>query len=201
MNNTIRNISSPAIIFSLMIFTSCVRKNQDELKRTDSLMNVLDSAENKFLASDSTRIQNVLDSMNHKTKLIQKFASDTLDKEMTIFLSDYLRIQQALEKYYPDRRNIIPQITLSKKQLDNMKHDLNNGAISKEEFEKYFPEEERAVTELSSYISMTTSKAYLLLLQYDFIRTKVDFFITTLDTIHQREEKNPDLSQENIDTD
>jgi hypothetical protein len=197
----LRQISLAGIIFSLLIFSSCMKNNQAEIKQADSLMTALDSAEIKFMSFDTTRIHNILDSTDHKVELIKKFAPDSLDKETTILLANYLHIHQALEKYPPDRRNIFPQISFSKKQLNDMKHDLTSGAMSKEDFIKNFPEEGKAIAELSSYISMTSSKASLVIAQYDFMKAKVDSFIATLDTIHESERKNPNLNQEIMDMD
>jgi hypothetical protein len=178
-----------------------MKNNQAELKQTDSLVTAIDSTEMKFMSFDTTRIENILDSTEYKVKLLKKYAPDSLDKETTILLANYLHVHQSLEKYPSDRKNISPQISFSRKQLENMKHDLNSGAMSKEDFVKNFPEEKKAVAKLSSYISMTSSKANLLIAQYDFMKMKVDSFITTLDTLHESEMKNPNLNQENFDMD
>ncbi|MBK5285283.1 MAG: hypothetical protein JJE25_07745 [Bacteroidia bacterium] len=201
MNAIIRNISSAAVIFSLLFFYSCLKNNSAELKQTDSLITMLDSSEKIFLSFDTNLVKNILDSSDRKVELLRKFAPDSLDKEITILLSDYLHINKTLEKSFGERNNVNPQITFSRKQLDDMKRDLNNGAMSKEDFTKNFPEEEKAVSELSSYIVMINTKTNLLLAQYEFIRTKVDSFITTLDTTHESEKKNRDLNLGNIDMD
>ncbi|HLG34234.1 MAG TPA: hypothetical protein VI757_05085 [Bacteroidia bacterium] len=201
MNHSIRNISSAGIIFSLLIFSSCLKNTQEEIDQADRLMTAIDSAEMKFISFDTTRVSSLLDSTGFKVKLLKKFSPNSLDKSTTILLTDYLHVYMALEKYPTDRKNIFPQIAFSRKQLDNMKQDLTSGAMSKEEFAKNFPEEEKAVVELNSYISMTSSKANLLILQYDFMKERVDSFIATLDTLHENEKKNPNLNQMNFKED
>ena len=178
-----------------------MKKNQEERQQTDSLMTMLDSSDKIFLSFDTARVKNILDSTDHKVELIKEYSPDSLDRETTILLSDYLHIHQALEKFPGERKNILPQISFSLKQLRDMKHDLTDGAMSKEEFAKYFPQELKSISELNSYIRMTSSKVNLLVTQYDLMKSKVDSFITTLDTLHEHEKKNPDLNQGNIDTD
>ena len=146
MNHSIRNISSAILIFSLVILSSCMKNNQEALKQTDSLMTILDSSEKIFSSYDTTRVKNILDSTDHKVELLKKYSPDSLDKETTILLADYLHVLQALEKFPAERKNISSQISFSRKQLNDMKHDLSDGAMSKEEFAKNFPEESTAAT-------------------------------------------------------
>jgi len=172
-----------------------------ELKRTDSLITILDSSEKIFFSFDTMRVKNILDSTEHKVELLKKYAPDSLDKETTILLADYMHNNKIIEKSFGERNNIPPLITFARKQLDDMKRDLRDGAMSSEDFTKNFPEEQKAISELNSYINMTSSKTNSLILQYEFMHTKVDSFITTLDTTRESKTKNKDLNQGNVDMD
>jgi len=198
---SLRNISSAAIIFSLALFSSCMKNNQEEIKKTDSLMTIIDSAETKFLSVDTLRIKNILDSTEYKEMLIKKYSPDSLDKETTILLADYLRILKAMENFSFEKKNIVMQIALSRKQIYDMKHDLWKNTMSKEDFGKYLQEERKAIEQLCSYLNTISYKTNLMVAQYDFLKWKVDSFISTLDTTHENESKNPNLNQEFIDKD
>lgn len=189
------------IIFSLLIFSSCRKKNAEEVKQADSLSLMIDSAEKNFFSVDSVRIKNILDSNEHKEMLIKKYSPDSLDKQTTILLANYLRLLKTLEEFPSEKKNVLMQISLSRKQLADMKHDLQSNSMSKEDFAKYFPDEQRAVDQLCSYMSMTAYKTNLMISQYDYMKGKVDSFVSTLDTLHESENKNPDLNQEFIDKD
>ena len=171
------------------------------MKQADSLISMIDTAEKKILSVDTFRIKNILDSAEHKVMLLKKFAPDSLDKENTILLSDYLHIFQALQRFASERQNIFSQISFSRKQLADMKQDLFENKMNKEEFAANFTEEKKAVNELCSYVNLTASKTNRFLSHYDFMQAKVDLFIAAMDTVHENKNKNNDLNQGNIDTD
>jgi hypothetical protein len=196
MNIILRHFSLAGIIFSLLLFSSCTKKNQAEINRIDSLMAVMDSSAIKFMTIDTVRIKNIIDSSKHKVKLIREYAPDSLDKQTTILLVDFMQLYEALENFSVDRKNIFPQITFSGKQLENMKYDLSNNAMNEKEFKENFPQEQRAVGELYSAMNMHSYKTSLLIAQYDNMRTRVDSFVTQLDTTRGNKKKNPNLNRE-----
>jgi hypothetical protein len=199
--NPVRNISLSAIIFSLLIFSSCQKKNAEQMRRADSLSVKIDSAEKIFFAVDTTRIKNILDSSEHTERLIKEYSPDSLDKQTTIMLADYLRSLKALEEFPAGKKNALFQISLSRKQLADMKHDLEANSMNENDFAKYFPDEQRAVDQLCSYLNMAAYKANLMISQCDYVKGKVDSFVTTLDTLNERKIKNPNFNEEFIDKD
>ncbi len=131
---------------------ACKNAYEKEIGEVDGLMNILTETENALLSVDTSRaftasrqIKIDLDELN-ATK-------DTLSKEQAFRLDEYYSSKKKLFRLTGNYQGYVEKVNYSKNQLVNLKQDLANGKITKEDYAKYYESEQMIILDLNSQIN------------------------------------------------
>jgi predicted nuclease with TOPRIM domain len=133
-------------------FFACKNAYENEIGEVDALINIITDTENALLSVDTSKtfaaarqIKEDIDELN-ATK-------DTLTKEQAFLLDDYFSNKKKLYRLSANYSGYIEKVKHSKNQLLNLKQDLLNDKISKEDYHKYYEEEQFIVMDLNAQIN------------------------------------------------
>lgn len=135
-----------AILFStLILFTSCGTKYAAEIVKVDTLMAMLNKAQNELKAIDTVDVNRKYEEVKGNITSIQKNYTDTLTREMAEFLGEYngvLMVFETVKQRYPELEK---ELTYSGEQLKNFKHDLQYNIVNEEKVKEHYKREEQAL--------------------------------------------------------
>ena len=140
------------LIITSLSFNACKNAFEKEAGQIDSLMAIVKDTENALLSVDTSRVFSTTRQMQKDIADINSVA-DTLDKETAFKLADYYSSKKQLYQLTSNYATYNTKINLAKKQLNDLKQDLNNGLITKEKFSDYYRTEQMAVVELNNEIN------------------------------------------------
>ena len=152
------------------IFGSC-RDNEtkEEISSIDSLYRAVLSADSLIRYVDVEKISGYKEEIVTNMGYIQKNFNDSMTNELRILLTDYYAIRKPLRVLLSRTEFYMQELNYSKEQLQNLKHDIEQGTIEKEQFSKHLETENQAISGLVKEIRQYT----------DVLNTKIEFFIRT----------------------
>lgn len=147
---------------AILCCSSCRQKPDysGEMSRLDSTYQALDSAAAKFRThapADSAAIaagsKKIAESIREIKSL---FPSDTVNKELAMFLYQLSDLKGSLDLADANGRYYSRSIDSSRKQIMNLKTDLNNGLIDKNKAEEYVVNEINTAKKIIEGMNNTT---------------------------------------------
>ena len=149
MKRIIKYISLTLIV---IIFFGCKEAYEKENSEIDSLNQLVNNTEEVLLSIDTAKVFSVVRDVK---KELWNFGNrfDTLDRETTFKVADYYGNKKSLYFIYDNYPKFIYEIEVTRKQLDNLKDDLNNGIIPKEKFVDYYKNEQEIIVTLNDKIN------------------------------------------------
>ena len=135
----------------ILTFTACKNGYEKEVGEVDSLMSIVSETEKSLFSVDTSRAYSAKRQIEADLKFIATMG-DTLDKETAFRLDEYYSGKKKLYRFSENYDDFIRQLNFSKDQLTNLKQDLNNGKIKKDDFNKYYQTEQSSIMELNSKI-------------------------------------------------
>lgn len=137
-------IKSLVIIFIFLIFFSCSNKTiQKELKMLDSLSQILEQTE-KFLII-SPQVEKFNSEVQGNMNLFNLKNKDTISYYQSQLWTDYYLVGKVYSKYLKQAGNSEKEVVALKKQLDDLKNDLENDVINPAEFHDYVLNEQKDI--------------------------------------------------------
>jgi hypothetical protein len=131
---------------SALFFWGCTPPEvKQNVAQIDSLMTELTKAEAIMTELDISFTDEALAKVEEKLGFIEANLTDTLDRDMALFLSDFSRMRKNLNKLKATHKAQKEQISYSLKQLENLKYDVKNQLTSSEEFNEYYHSEKESV--------------------------------------------------------
>ena len=134
-----------------LIFVSC-NPNQKEIGEVESLLALIEDSEKSLLSVDTSLVFEVKRQMDQDIFSINT-SGDTLTRKDAFKLDDVFGSKKRLHTIMRNYPGFLHQIEFSKKQLNNLKKDLEKGLVTKEDFTSYYKAEQNEVMELNSQIS------------------------------------------------
>ena len=126
---------------------SCKSKTiQKELKMIDSLSQVLQQTE--VFLSIVPEVEKLSTEVQGNMKLFNSKNKDTLSYQQSQLWTDYYMIGKVYKKYLRRAGDSKNEITALKKQLDDLKHDLENGLINPAEFHDNILNEQKDISSI-----------------------------------------------------
>ncbi|GAB4283892.1 MAG: hypothetical protein Kow0068_08830 [Marinilabiliales bacterium] len=182
LNNRITGILLPIIMFIFIFFSgSCDNNTSKYLNRTDSLLTEANQLKNiaNNIHSDSIEIyyHEIKNIDKQLTSLIKGFPEDSLMKQKILKLGE---IEKVFKKSPPDIKKLKEEINISVKQLNDLRHDIENKLISKEEIIKYYNEEKSILDELSPRIKHKSESINKYFNDYHMLKPEIIEFIDSL---------------------
>lgn len=135
----------------ILSITACSNPNQKEIKEVDELITIAEETEKSLLSVDTARVFAIKKIMNEDYKILNQF-TDTLGKEEAFRIADIVGNKKKFFRLSANYNKYVQEIKLSKSQLTNLKKDLENEAIKKEQFLRYFETEQQALMSINKKI-------------------------------------------------
>lgn len=130
-----------------LTFTACENLLQQEINEVDALLLIVKETENSLLLVDTSRVFEVKRKMVKDLAELDNF-NDTLTREEAFRLGDIFASKNKIFRLKGKYGKLINQIEFSRKQLNNLKQDLENKVMKKEDFKLHYDVELTAVKEL-----------------------------------------------------
>ncbi len=175
----ISRILFPAFAVVQLLVCSCsgTDKYRAETNQIDSLLIQLDSAEKAFLKLDSASCTEKLKVVNALLGEATNVIRDTLLKDEARLLSDFRSIKKPLKEFLTRRSSVIKEILLTRKQLKDLSHDLEQGLISDTEVQKHFQQECELAGMLVMSLKITNDAVNNQCKLYDSLNLMVQNFV------------------------
>lgn len=135
-------------------FSACNNPNEKEIAEIDALLTIVNDTEKSLLSVDTSRVFAAKMEMEKDLAVFNKF-TDTLNKEEAFKVADIFGNKKKLYRLTSNYSDFIRQINFSRDQLTNLKKDLENGLIKKEDFSGYYKTEETSLMNLNSRINQS----------------------------------------------
>ncbi|PJA09593.1 MAG: hypothetical protein COX70_01390 [Flavobacteriales bacterium CG_4_10_14_0_2_um_filter_32_8] len=167
------------IILSLIFaigFSSCKNAFEKELGEVEKLLAEVNETEKSLLAVDTAKVFSTKRQME-KDLLTINAINDTLTKAEAFKIDELFSSKKRVFRLAENYADFFGQINFSKNQLKNLKQDIENGLITKEDFAIHFVEEQNAVSELKKKISKRVDGLDVDLEKFRLFRPAIDEFI------------------------
>jgi len=143
------------IIGCIFILQSCRNVNQKEIGEVDALLKIMADAEELLQAVDTSDLYSITTFVKADLKRLREY-KDTLTKEAAFKVDDYIGRKKTLYALATNYSRYEFELKEERKQLNNLKQDLENNLIKKEDFVTYYESEQRAVLHINDQISIAT---------------------------------------------
>lgn len=148
------NLKALFIPLVLSLVFSCKNNREEEVKKVDELIVLLEHTENKFNEIDSIGLFSVYTKMITDLKDVHYF-TDTLDSETFDKITNayhHLSTFTAATQSFPILKS---ELIHSKKQLNNLKQDAGFGLIETAKFYAIYKEEQGILLNLNDVLDST----------------------------------------------
>lgn len=133
-------------------FNACNNPFEKEIREVEGLLTIVKNTEDSLFSVDTSKVFAAKRQME-RDLVIFNSVIDTMSKEEAFKMADIFGNKKKLYRLTSNYPDFVNQIEFSKNQLNNFKTDLENGLISKEEFQNHYNSEQASVMELNSQIS------------------------------------------------
>jgi len=142
------------VLLSLLLVAtifSCRNSFEAEHQQIVDLQTTIDEAEKVLLAIDTVETFTMVREFKQE---LWRFGAkyDSLDKEAAFKMADYYANKKSLYFLYDNYAVFVKEIDLSRKQLLNLKKDLDNNIIDQKKFEEYLITEKNMIVSLDEKI-------------------------------------------------
>jgi len=153
----LKNITLITLVtFSSIWLCSCNEDYTNEIGHVNGLIKILDSSEEVLHDVDTTTLFEMTIFIKQSIKKIQS-KNDTLTKEAALEADQFVGRLKSLYNLSNNYKKYQKEIDLIRTQLNNLKQDLNNGIIPKEQFPVYYENEQGGVISINEKISHATN--------------------------------------------
>ncbi len=141
------------IIFSFSIQSCVNKKSESAILQLDSLLVKLDTAQKNIALVDSIKLNIYKVSVDSSVFFFQQNIQDTISKEQAIVISKYSSLQKPFDNMHQAYYSLLREIPTSRKQIENLKHDLQERLVDNEKIEKFVLNEKQVVENIASVSS------------------------------------------------
>jgi len=177
-----KNLISISIILMFLLLVSCNSNNgAKKISRIDSLSTILNQLKAKMKNEELSNYKLLYNTVRANNQFFKENLT-TLpnDTSFTNAFTMYGMIDKTFKRYFKNLEKYEEEIKLSEKQLTNLKNDVKNKLLTKEEFEKYFKEELAAIFKLENEIKTSESTTAQYKKEYNKIHIRIETFKDSL---------------------
>lgn len=173
------------LLTPLMLF-ACENAYQKEIGEVESLESIVNETEKMLFSIDTSVVYKTKRQVGEDLAQLQSFG-DTLDRETAFKLGDYFAGKKQLNRFTDNYQIFVQQIEFSKKQLVDLKQDLNNGLITKEKFHEYYMAEQSSVMDLNGRVNKSVGGLDKVI---ERLNAERDDIIQVLESLKENSEEN-----------
>lgn len=180
------------LIFSFLVITSCNTKPDfsAEIKTIDSLETAVNQSLSEYKTFDTSWINPVTQKSNYNVKLIKQFYNpDSIIAEDVKLISYYKGFRKVGPNLNKQRKKLLDGFQKSLTQLKDLKTDAENGALKKEDLDKYILEEKAVTTELIYKFNDLKYTVQEVLKNYDSLNPMIEKLIEVYKLKNDESEK------------
>lgn len=148
------NINLPkswvSFFISLLLF-SCGAPDSRFISQVESLEKTIFASEQSLQGIDTSKIGNYFRISNENLKFIQE-NMDTMDKQTAILVADYSASRKSLRMFLENYSDVSKELGYSKKQLNDLKTDIEKNLVAEDKFTDYYSAESKSVDKLSELV-------------------------------------------------
>jgi len=141
----------PGLLLSLFVLVSCNETNyQEEIKTVDHLLSRIDSAQTAHANIDTLGITEAGVSFKKKFSFVQSSyeqEGDTLNREAALLISNYRDLKKPYSNFVDEWMSNAKELEFSKKQLIDLRHDLEHNLLDTNFVSKMVVSEQKATAE------------------------------------------------------
>lgn len=163
-------------------FAACNNPYEKEIGEVDALLSIVDETEQILLSVDTARVFAAKRQLEQDFEEFTKYA-DTLEKKEAFKIADIFAGKRNLNHLARDYAIFSQQLDISRKQLENLKQDLKNDLIKKENYKTYYVSEQKAIMELNHKIKASVDGIETIIGKYELDRPEL------LKIIEQKKQK------------
>lgn len=135
---------------SLLTSTSCDQQlRKKRLARIDSLESHLNGVQDVLNNVDSVLLENRIRDIDQTSNWVYDNITDTLSAKPGLLFGDYMRSKKYLGQALTRYKDVRNELIYSKKQINTLRTDVQNGFYSQEEFKAYFDVEATSISKLN----------------------------------------------------
>ncbi len=138
-------------VFGLSII-SCHTPNEKEIGEVNALLSIVEETEKSLLSIDTSVVFRAKRQMDEDILLLNQYI-DTVNREEAFRLDAIFENKKKLKNIVRHYPSFVKQINFSIKQLSNLKQDLENDLMSKEDYKKHYALEQEQIMVLSNQIN------------------------------------------------
>ena len=171
------------IAYTLLTFPSCKQKTDHakEIARLDSAGVLLKQAAQACSSVDTSALRTSFFSANEKLQLIrQKIASDTLEKNIALILSEGYEHTGNLINLLDNKKYLARAIGEGEKRISDLKHDLAEDLIEKNKAGEYVVNEMNASLRISELVNKTIESAKTSMIKFDSLKIEITHLADSL---------------------
>ncbi len=173
------------LITSITLF-SCGNANQKEIAEVDGLLTLIEETEKSLLSIDTARVFATQRQMEIDFKEYTQF-TDTITREEVFRVDEIVGSKKKFNRTTKNYIAFLDNVNYSKEQLGNLKTDLKNGLIKKEQFLIYFESEKSAFNGLTKKIEKSIGDFEVAIAKYELERPE---FLQLIENRRQRAAEN-----------
>jgi hypothetical protein len=170
-------MKSYLILLTVVIgLCACSSPNQKEIGEVDELLLLVDSLEKSLLSIDTSRVLATGRQMDTDFKEYFQF-TDTLTREEVFRVENIFGSKKRFLRIKKNYGALTQELSHSKKQLNNLKVDLKNGLVKKEQYRGYYDSEKNAYNGILHKISKSVINFEEAISKYELERPELLEFI------------------------
>ncbi len=158
------------LILAIVALSSCNNAvKQKQLAKIDSLSVILDSANVQLTKINLDTIKNIFAKFEETNEKASEHYQKYRTEENWKFVCAYQQVKKPIKEMIEKYQSFSEDLNTSKKQLDDLRHDVNKNLINEKDFASYFNMEVKSAGDLSIRIKMKTGNALKQMKNFDTI--------------------------------
>lgn len=136
------------------------RHNEQHLAAVDSMIRTTDSLARVIDGIDMASMLRMDSIWNIRKAAVQARMHDTLTKDEAIALGNFARAMEgSLGRVVHDRDGVVSSLQLQRKQLTDLRHDVEHGSIDEQQESTYMQQEQLYLTAIEDRVSVLAASA------------------------------------------
>lgn len=166
------------VILVLFVYACKPVYIQQGMKQIDSLNLMLNDVDKKLAELDTASIRLKYDQYQQSLRQIQQFTDYNYTQEEWAAMTQWGHIRKPIRNFLQQLPGFYEEVTYSKSQLENLKHDMSKKLIERNLVEEYLAKEKEAVEVFVQRFDLYYSNAITHVNKFDslypVIRTVID---------------------------
>jgi len=174
-------------IISVVAFSSCnqaVKKKQ--LAKIDSLITIIDTTANHLNAINKDTVAKKYEAYKETNKKVAEHYQKYRNDENWHYLCNYQNVRKPFKTMVFNYNTFKSDLKSSREQLENLKHDVQKGLITEEEFNNFFTLEAKNTNDISIKINKQVESV---LNQYKNFDTIQPYLLKLIDSYPENKNK------------